>query len=391
MKISKIAKAVGRIDDDLVTAASEKPKKSSQNMFLKYSLTAACFVIAVIAAIIVIPSFRNSNIPNSGKYINYKIPSAELGIVWPWEYMAVFEQYTTIKIESKEYTARSESIDEKLLGDVIGTYEAEGYDRYTGKKYTRDFEVRRIGRISEERLVAVNMYGKFYVYIRNDNNMPSTFGELSEIYRLSDNLKFSRFTKCESSGENRHYIVNDDKYIWQILSECQNAAICKDNGWFLSNKNYLSFAITSEALGVYKRVFNVTEDGYIWTNIFDFCYIYNIGEDAAKKIIRYAESNADEAPFDPYEYTIVGTLTEIGDGYMLVDDTVICNNKSDGTVFRISADDIRIKRCIEYTNIKVGDIVAVTYRGTVSANNEIDKAFSVYSCNLFHGSAIIAE
>ena len=32
---------------------------------------------------------------------------------------------------------------------------------------------------------------------------------------------------------------------------------------------YISFTITSEALGVYKHAMYITEDGYFWTNAFN--------------------------------------------------------------------------------------------------------------------------
>ena len=50
-------------------------------------------------------------------------------------------------------------------------------------------------------------------------------------------------------------------------------------------------------------------------------------------IIEYAMNNSDEAEFSPYALTVSGTLTEIGNGYILIDDTVLCKNAEDGTIY----------------------------------------------------------
>lgn len=42
----------------------------------------------------------------------------------------------------------------------------------------------------------------------------------------------------------------------------------------------------------------VTVDGYLWTNAFNYQYLFNIGEDAASKIIKYAKENSTEAEYE---------------------------------------------------------------------------------------------
>ena len=51
--------------------------------------------------------------------------------------------------------------------------------------------------------------------------------------------------------------------------------------WVAHDREYYSFTITSETLGVYKVAMYVTVDGYLWTNAFNYQYLFNIGEDAA--------------------------------------------------------------------------------------------------------------
>lgn len=144
-------------------------------------------------------------------------------------------------------------------------------------------------------------------------------------------------------------------------------------------------------LGVYKRAVYISEDGYFATNILDYSCSYFIGEGAAGKIISYAKSNSTETESEPYELEVTGTLIEIGDGYVLVDDTVLCANEEDGMVYIIFTDDIRVRRGIECSDMKVGDTVVVKYKGTISDHNEVSGAYSMYKGTLVDGDLAMPE
>ena len=50
-----------------------------------------------------------------------------------------------------------------------------------------------------------------------------------------------------------------------------------------------------------------------------------------------------------------------------------------------------MRRCIECTDIKVGDTVAVKYRGNISDGNEIGNAYSMYKGTLVDGGLAVPE
>ena len=155
----------------------------------------------------------------------------------------------------------------------------------------------------------------------------------------------------------------------------------------------MSFTATSEELGVYKRVFYITEDGYVSTNIFNYSCVYYIGVDAANKIITHAKDNATVAKREQYEYTIAGTITEIGDGYVLIDDTVLCKDKNDGMVFVILTDELIIRRYFECINIKVGDTVAVKFQTEIvlGENNTVSGAICAYKGKIVEAGMEVPE
>lgn len=80
--------------------------------------------------------------------------------------------------------------------------------------------------------------------------------------------------------------------------------------------------------------------------------------------------------------TISGTVTEIGNGYMIVDNTALCRNPKAGKEYKVYTDDIRVKRWSESGEIKTGDLVAVEYEGKISGSCEITGAYSIFTGTL---------
>lgn len=398
MKRKKISETIDNINPKYIDEATEYiPKaKTTSKSWLKWGSLVACFVVLVVAGFAIIPSFfDDDNIvdnTNDGKY-KYYVSGSEVDIEWPWEYKTNAEKYHNIVFDGKQYVIKSlNAVSTNSLGETLGTCEAEGVDSYTDKKYNETFEVRKLNGVSAEKLIAVGNDTGFYVYTIDDSEKPSTFGKMLELYGLTQTLEFNRFTKYEGYDDKGYFSLNSDEYIWQILSGCRDAQLANQSDSFdRSNRNYLTFTATSDALGVYKRVVYISEDGYFATNILNYSCSYFIGTDAAGKIIEYALNNSDKAEFSPYALTISGTLVEIGNGYVLIDDTVLCKNAEDGTVYKVYTNDLRVLRCIEYASIKVGDTVVVKYDGEISESNEVTGAYSMYKGTLEDGDLLIEE
>lgn len=398
MKRKKISETIDNINPKYIDEATEYiPKaKTTSKSWLKWGSLVACFVVLVVASFAIIPSFfDDDNIvdnTNDGKY-KYYVSGSEVDIEWPWEYKTNAEKYHNIVFDGKQYVIKSlNAVSTNSLGETLGTCKAEGVDSYTDKKYNETFEVRKLNGVSAEKLIAVGNDTGFYVYTIDDSEKPSTFGKMLELYGLTQTLEFNRFTKYEGYDDKGYFSLNSDEYIWQILSGCRDAQLDNQSDSFdRSNRNYLTFTATSDALGVYKRVVYISEDGYFATNILNYSCSYFIGTDAAGKIIEYALNNSDKAEFSPYALTISGTLVEIGNGYVLIDDTVLCKNAEDGTVYKVYTNDLRVLRCIEYASIKVGDTVVVKYDGEISESNEVTGAYSMYKGTLEDGDLLIEE
>ena len=390
MKIPRIVNAMGHIDDDLISGAVES-KKKKKNPWIKWGSFAACFALLVITGAAVLPSLLGDRTAQ-GKY-QYQLSGMEMDVEWPWEYKTNGEKYPVIQFGGKEFHIKSlRTVDRSYLGEELGTCQAEGVDSYTQKSYTETFEVYRINHVSEEKMIAIGNETGYYVYDVDEKAKPETFGQVLDLYGLSQNLKFSHFTKYEGYKSKGYFTLDDDAYIWQILSGCRDAKLYSETDSFdRRDRNYLSFTATSDPLGVFKRVVYISEDGYFSTNIFDYSYTYFIGREKAGEIIDYAQSNCTETEFVPYALSVAGTLTEIGDGYVLIDDTPMCFDPKDGMVYRVFTDDIRMKRCMECFDIQVGDTVGAQYEEPVSGNHEIHHAYSIYKGTLVDGDLAVPE
>lgn len=387
----KIVNAIGNIDDKLIEAA-EKSSRKPRHVWIKWCSAAAAAVVLVIAGILTIPHLMHNNSDESGRVYRYHVSGAESNRIWPWEYLTDGEKYHTISLDNVTYSIRNcRIIGDEFLGETIGDAEAFGTDDITGKKYTATFEVRRIKGIAPEYMVAAGNDQGFYVYMVSDFKNPATVGELLENYNLRQNMRLDHFSENTGDDENSDYSIEDDSYIWDVLTGCSDAKLCQDDVFNKDGTGYIAFCVSSEALGVYKKVIYISESGYLETNILDYGYTYYIGEKTAREIIDYARKNGSKAEKIVYEASIEGTLTEIGDGYVLIDDSVLCEDAGKGKVYKVYTDDIRMRRCIELGNIKTGDIVSAKYDGDISENNEVSGAYSIYTGTLTGGGIAIPE
>ena len=382
MNIPRIVDAIGYIDDDLITAALEDPPRKRHNLMIKWMPVAACLALVMIAGILV-PHFLRKDAAAEEKY-KYHVSEIERAIEWPWKYKTLVEKYPVVKFNGKRFSAKSQnSIHIEGMGEVIGSCVAEGLDSDTRKTYTETFEVRKIKGISEELMIAVGNEDGFYVYAADEEAAPDTLDKLMELYELSQNIELNYVTKCEGYEEKEELLLDNDEKIWQILSDCGDAKIDDTSDFFeRENRRYLAFAATSEALGVYNRVVYISEDGYFATNIFDYEYSYFIGKEAAGQIISYIQKHSTETKSSTSLPTISGTVTEIGNGYIMVDDTILCRKSKAGKKYKVYTDDIKVRRWIESGEVKAGDLVAVEYEGEISNDYEVKGAYSIFTGTL---------
>lgn len=371
MKTPRIVDSINYMDEDLIAEATRETKAKRPMPWLKWGSLAACFCALLLAVAIVIPLLKPQIGMENPLYKEVTVENC--AIEWPWEYKTVYEKYLSLVYNGKAYSGRCKEISAELLGEALSEGEAKGQDIYTEKIYTESFTIYRINGVSEEYLIAAEMEGKFYVFDAHEQNSFATLGEMMDVFEMEQNISLNRFSVEGKNLKTKHYSLADDSTVWEILNGYRSAKAVNGDSW-RTQSDYISFTVSSEALGVYKNVMYITKDGYLFTNAFDYANVFEIGEEAANQIIDYVNKNSKQTEFIPYEITIAGKITEVGEIYFILDTTSVCVNKKDGKTYKIMAEDIRIKRVLEFEKVGVGDIVIVTYDGIIKDGNSINGA-----------------
>lgn len=398
MKTPRMANSVGQIDDDLIAGAENSKKKTKHNSWLKWGSIAACFALVVVAIAMVTPMMQSDDpgVELGDQVRPYKdvtVQGESAYYEWRWEYKTVEEKYTAIDVDGNKFSGRQKEIGSDLVGEKLGVYEAIGYDTYSEEYHKENFDVYSISGISTEAFVAVFMEGKYFVFFTDEKTPPATFGEVMDTYNLPNTIDLNRFSLEEQDREVQYFNLGDDDYIWEQLSDCRNAASIVDDKWLASERDYISFTITSETLGVYKRVLYITKDGYLWTNVFDVAHLYNIGEDVASNIMNYVLDEATPGETLPFMYSLAGTITEVGEGYILLNDSIMCVDPEDGITYKIVTTNPKISRLFDSEMLSVGDTVQVQYTDFVDLepNAVIDSAAAIYKAKISGGDVLIPE
>lgn len=420
MRKKEISDVMGNIDEKYINEAVSyegKEIRVRRGGLLKWGALAACLAAVITVGALTLPPLMKKTGTSDDKndhttddklvvmvggiarpYKNLNGYEEEMvDYAWEWEYLTIEEQYPGININGTEFYLAGE-MDEALVGEMIGSFEAESYyvDINTGELYHREFDAYKIQGFSEELMVALDMDGKFYSFIKEKYDPPATLGELMDGYSLDKNMVFDRFSLCKGYDTESYFSLENDDPVWEVLAECRAAEFVEeDELWSaeLSEKRYISFVATSEILGAYKKVFYVTEDGYVWTNVFDYAYIYDIGEDAAGQIISYALENGSETEYEPYTNYLAGVLTEIHDDFFLVDDSILCVDEDEGMVFKVPTDDMRVSRYVDSGRIKVGDVIRISFAGDIDAEggNVVGNVWDISRATIYDGDVMVAE
>ncbi|MCH5208485.1 MAG: hypothetical protein J1F04_06345 [Oscillospiraceae bacterium] len=448
MKNERLFNIIGEIDDKYIEEAvpGQKHERKRGISWAKWGAVAAG--AAVVAAAVVIPlSVRNSAVlPNDSavqsesinstvkpdnsvkpdtddpdRYKDFTSVTVQADrLPWDWEDLTLSAIFWSFTFEDREYTIsnRDEEIGEDWLERSIGECEAvytpAPWDYYGKYGYTETLTVYKIKGIDENYIVAAGNDKEKYVYCNKGktDTPPDTLGKLFEIYDLPSLAELDFFTEYEGEVRldfylteqnspdtviGRYDLKNGDE-IWRILSECKDAKLgdyAPDKKTF-DSEHCVRFTVFSEPLGTaaYSQDIFITDDGYFWTNIFgyyNYNYVYDIGEDIAQQIISFAKSNAETAErrrLSNRRY-VLGTITEIGDGYVVIDDTIACKNPNDGTTFKVLTDKTVIRRELKGIT-QTGGLLYFEYRYKADENNVIDSATSVNFAHIEDGKIWVA-
>ena len=395
MNGEELLKRMDLIDSELVEEAHDIPS-CKHKRWVKWTALAAA-TAAVVLFCLGKPEDRTTiDIDGIERIYKTMVVTQETGAsAYPWEYMTEMERFTYMELNGTRYRTRAATIDRSFLGDIIGDAVFTAYDIYTDKEYNANKTVYAIQGISPQELVAVELENAYCVFMKEDYSPPQDFGVFLDSLVLSENLDLNYFILY--NGQNiantqTSHTLSDDSIVWEMLSGCRNAPCLELERWVDTQIETVSFSVTSEKLGVYKHGFQISSDGYLNTNLMEWGYVFNIGEDIAMQIIDYVKANSTPtAPQSYYQY-LYGTYMGTENEHLLIDDTVLCTNEKDGMIFRVPTNDICISRVIDLGYVQVGDVVLVSFMGSIDKETLIvSEPISIQKGILYEGTILIEE
>ncbi len=386
-----LSDAITNISPEFIEKAANhtaKPK-TVKRAWIKYCAMAAC--LALILAIPMTVKFaQNAQSPQSTiadglsrPYRDISVDLPNLAVAWKWEYLTDFERYSSIDIDGTDFIRLGEELSPSVIGGKIGEHMAVGYNHpYETPEggYRKTFEAYAIENISPDLMLALKMEDGYYCFISSAartqlRNM--SMGDMLQLYGLSDSARLEAFCKHTPNQGYEYFSLENDSYIWEVLSACTDASTVKATEWKWDGE-YYGFRISSDTFGFFRKFVYISENGYVYTDIFETECIYDIGEEAAGKIIAHALKNSDKAAQMYYEKIVVGTVVEITDEYILLDDSALCKDPEFGASFKIMLNNPRISRYVTDGRLKTGDLVSVVYKNAVDASDgyTVDSAIS---------------
>lgn len=414
MNTDDIIDALNEVDDTCIKNAKEpKKKKNYKALWISVGAVAACLAMVLLLprishmiqhdALCDCSDHQITPTPVVGaSYRDYKpfgMYTRDEMIGWGWDRLTTAERFSYFNYNDVDYLLKKNVFEEEMtvspsfIREKLADITAEGTDWRTKTDYTMGCSLYEIAGVDPTRYLAVQYTGdenagNFYVFARLDAPIPATLGDFIAALNPSETLpltmfEYSTYDEKKEKKTTRTYGLSpeDSKVVWDMISEYASAKTKTDN-----NHRSLTEWITvytspedasSAASGHSRKFFSLADDGYLTTNIEKYSYHFYLGEEAVTEIQDYILSHKTKAPEDSIT-SLYGVVTEIGEDYIKIDDTILMKNPEEGIEYTISTHDMHVKRHIIDERIKVGSHVKILHRDSSTENpTEVQTAFSL--------------
>ena len=336
-----------------------KGVSSMKNVKIKLILGSACIVVVALFGVNIFKALNHTISIDSvdtkweKKEVYYDSSkmetSMDTAIVPHWEEMPINQQYYLANYNEKSYDSKNAKIPEDNIDQKIGTVILTGKDTYTEETHTINADVYSIKNISSECVIAIRFENtlEYYVYI-NAYYKPNTLGDLVEDLNLRENLSFGTiiYEYLDSTKPENEQIIEvefpdvDSKEIWNmLLNDLTLENIYRDNGKYRSDYFVKSVGISIDIpkLGYKNISIELTDKGYLITNILDTGKGFYIGEEKVQEFIDYLTENCKG-----YQIVYIDTNPNVNEEETNPeDDKIMMYDKATNTVTEVDMNNIR--------------------------------------------------
>ena len=280
-------------------------------------------------------------------------------------------QYSSVIYKDQCYINRGNQLHDSDLDHMIGSAEIVRHE--TGSAASDTIDVYAIRNVSEEYFIAAEINGKYVCFMIEDFKAPETLGDFLEVFNPVRTIDVQYFYSLDMPEYHNIFVTNNDNPLWNYMKRYSRAkltadtALRPDPSQWIGNPDITgwvyAFIVSSPVLGGEDKTMYLTSDGRMIIDLFGTPVAYNTGTDAWAGILDVMEyTSVDQATLHNF---FVGTVTEIGEDYILIDDSVSCRERSEGLVFRIDTEKLIDRDYIYSKEFHIGDKVYVGFQGQI--------------------------
>lgn len=279
------------------------PAGKQKKKIPKYAIgVIGCVGILGISSAVIIPAFWKPSPSSSPSVPEEYVSGMTMGIakMSSWEELDLPGKYPDLLIGEKLFTATHHTIPKEKVGEFLFQTTLTGYDtadptyykdKENARQETIDADVYAVQGIGRDYLVAVQYKGAdgFYTYSPHSYT-PQTLGEFVANLNLRENLQIKSIAYV-SGNQEQQYTVTDAKPLWDIVFANSSASYYDPNDTDIFNEFHacdkLTIEVSMELAGEPDASISVSENGYLFTNLYQSGKLFYIGEENAAAVMRY--------------------------------------------------------------------------------------------------------
>lgn len=308
-RAEKLLRAVGDVDEELLAAADNGKTVKRLIKPARFAWAAAACLCIAAAGWVGANQFGwfGGTAESTKPWPVYTLTGstaaatgiAETAVIPHWDAMQDCERFNGMDYDGEEYHTTCKLLSAETVGEKLSTVKLAGYDVYADKEYTKAAEAYKISGIAPDCAVAVQFEDSddYCIYIRTWKEF-ETLGDMIESLDLNNTLETGAVRFGESfvrnrDGSSEYHVfeaeVPEEKIREMLLSD-ESLPNVYDDAESPFRKECFEISVDVPEIGCENHAIELTEDGYLRTNILETGKEFYIGEKRVREFMEYVET-----------------------------------------------------------------------------------------------------